>query len=123
MNGNNNNPLEDLLGAIARVAEKETPKLGSLTLEQLIAMANEPRDYQVGENVEWKCAQMKTLRSPRKGQNMRVVRVLSQPIYDNKEGCGVAYFAMPLDVIVATLDTDGEYMEFAVDGRRIRRAN
>ena len=111
-----------LAAAIIGAAEGKSNRLGNKTLEQLMALTNEPRDYHVGDVVVWKCPQLKTLRSPSEGENMRVARTLDKPVFDDKEGCGIPFFAMPLDVVIACLDTDGEYLEFLVDGRRIRRA-
>ena len=114
-------PIKMLLDAISAASENDSEmKPPQFTLEELIAMRNKPREpLQPGQRVRWRCEQLRTFNLPVQGGEMYVVDVLAVPERDRSEGCGNPYFAMPLDVRVATLRKDGDYIEFLVEGSRI----
>lgn len=73
-----------------------------------------------GDAVRWKCKQLRSSKLPLPGHTMVVVAPrLAVPLHDAENGSGSAYWAMPLDLLVSSLDPDGDYIEFYIDARRV----
>lgn len=51
-----------------------------------------------------------------------VVDVLNEPIFDPKKDSGSPYFKEPLDLVIAFLDTDNDFIVLHVDSRRMCNA-
>ena len=113
--------LKDLLESIAAsAAEPRTPEF---TLEELFAKMSRLEKFVHGDEVKWKCEQLRPMSLPEEGAKMYVVDVLDIPVIDRTASAGTAAFDMPLNVrVCCLLMPDGDYAEFLVDGRRITRA-
>ena len=54
-----------------------------------------------------------------------VREVLATPVFDEREQgrcAGSPYFGEPLNLVLAILDSDGDFLEFRYDGRRFEPA-
>lgn len=49
-----------------------------------------------------------------------VVNVLDEPIFDDDKDSGSPYFKEPLDLVIAFLDADNDFITLHVDSRRVR---
>ncbi|KAH3743134.1 hypothetical protein Pelo_15464 [Pelomyxa schiedti] len=81
-----------------------------------------PPDEQLkpGHLVKWKPT-LKNKKKPEQDELAIVVSVLDTPVYDNATGSGSPYFMEPLDLRVAMLDNDGDWMIFHFDKRRFEK--
>ncbi len=77
----------------------------------------ERQDFQPGQLVRWK-AGMKNKRKPEYNEPAIVVEVLSEPVMENSANPGSAYFREKLDIILAVIDTDNDFLVFHYDSRR-----
>ena len=73
-----------------------------------------------GDIVVWK-DRMRNKSIPSYAQPAIVVEVLSQPLFDEENGPSSVYFREPLDVRLAVLDKDGDFVSFLFDSRRFKR--
>ncbi|MWV14207.1 hypothetical protein F3I62_19065 [Pseudomonas sp. R-28-1W-6] len=75
-----------------------------------------------GDLVIWKEG-MKNRRFPAYAEAVVVTQVLAEPVIDNTErSSGTPTFREPLDVVIGWLDSDGDFIEFYLDGRRLTKA-
>ena len=116
-----NDPLRQLLEAISSAAEKTAN--AEFDHKQLHKMIHEPREeFAFGDLVAWKCEQLRPSKLPMPGHAMCFLYKMEEPQYDEKDGSGSQYYVMPLDCVVSALSETGDYIEFAVDSRRLKRA-
>lgn len=81
-------------------------------------------DFKVGDLVTWKCEQLCPSKLPLPGEAFAVcAERMKEPVFDRDGGAGTAYYAMPLDLLVSTVDLQGDYVEIMVDARRIKYAD
>lgn len=73
--------------------------------------------FQSGDLVRWKMG-LKNKKLPEEDASAIVIEVLDQPVFDDEKNSGTTYFREPLDVVIALLDDDGDFLTFHVDGRR-----
>lgn len=79
-----------------------------------------PSQFKVGMLVKWKPG-LSNRRMPAADEIGIVSRVLDTPIFDaNRKDAGNPYFHEPLDIAVAILDSDGEFIEFHYDSHRLQ---
>lgn len=92
--------------------------------KQLFDKMREPvPEFKVGDLVEWKCEQLRPSKLPLPGQFLAVVEPrMTVPQYDQKDGSGNLFYAMPLDLKVSAVDAQGDYVEFILDARRVQLA-
>ena len=90
-------------------------------LKALAASINQKEEFAPGQLVIWKEG-MKNRRIPQAGEAVVVTQVLSNPVFDTERGAGHPMFREPLDLVIAVLDDDGDFMEYHVDGRRFTKA-
>ena len=75
-----------------------------------------------GDLVIWKDG-MKNRRFPAYGEAVVVTQVLDEPVFDSTDrSAGTPAFREPLDVVIGWLDSDGDFVEFHLDGRRLTKA-
>jgi hypothetical protein len=67
--------------------------------------------------VRWKQG-LKNKGLPEYNEPVIVWEILSEPRYDNSEGPGTPYFYEPLDIVLAVLDEDEDFVLFHYDSRR-----
>lgn len=87
-------------------------------LKQLAASLAVKHQFQPGQIVQWKEG-MKYKRA--KGPFI-VVQVLDTPVLDEDEGAGSQYFRDPLDIVLAHIHEDGEFLTYHYDSRRFEPA-
>lgn len=87
--------------------------------DKLVAMCrlfNEKHTFAVGDIVEWKHG----LKNKRSNGPFVVVQVYDTPPVDNEAGSGSAYFNEPLDIVLGHIDSDGDFLVFHYDSRRLQ---
>ena len=122
------NLLSELaLKALNSVAEEqEEPGLSvearmELTRE-MAELMKQPRDFEVGDFVEWKSPHLVAAKYPRKNLPALVVQVLEKPIRAGLDKLGSNFFNFPLDTVVLVYDEDGDSFEYHLDSRRLKKA-
>lgn len=86
------------------------------TAEQLrerLAALKRPDGLKVGSIVRFK----QGLKNKRSDVGI-VVELFDEPILDESPGAGSPYFREPLDMVIGTLDGDGDLLAYHVDSRR-----
>lgn len=78
---------------------------------------NAKHQFQPGQTVVWK-SRMKNRRSPEYGEPAIVVELVEPPILNPGDDSGTSYFREPLDIVIGTLDGDGDLLCFHYDSRR-----
>ena len=99
---------------------KTRKKKASNTPEALLAAAStfhKKHQFTAGQLVTWKNG-MKNRRSPEYGEPAIVIEVLTSPLINPGDESGTPYFREPLDIIIGTLDPDGDLLCFHYDSRR-----
>lgn len=90
-------------------------------LEKRYTAFSDKEIFKSGELVKWKPG----LRN-KGGLNYDdfaiVVDVLQEPIFDPEKDSGSPYFKEPLDMLVAFLDSDNDFIVLHVDSRRMQHA-
>lgn len=105
-----------LLSLLSKTRKKKTPN----TPEALTAAAaafHTPHEFAGGQLVTWKRG-MKNRRSPDYGEPAIVIEVLQSPLVNPGDESGTPYFREPLDIIIGTLDAEGDLLCFHYDSRR-----
>lgn len=80
--------------------------------------------FRKGQLVRWK-AGLKNRSTPAYNEVAVVRDVLADPVFDECEQgkcAGTPYFGEPLTLVLAFLDSDGDFLEFRYDGRRFEPA-
>jgi len=106
-----------------KLTEDERMKLKDniADLQKKFALFNRIDDLSVGDIVAWKPG-LRNRRYPRNGTAGIVTRVFPVPIKNDSNGeAGSPYFNEELTVGVGVIDVDGDFIEFAYDGRRLER--
>ena len=100
-------------------------KLFTTREEKLKALAAKILDKETlapGDLVIWKEG-MKNRRFPAYGEIAVVTQVLSTPAFDATErSAGTPAVREPLDIVIGWLDSDGDFVEYHLDGRRLTKA-
>jgi len=89
-------------------------------LTELADAIEKPNVFQKGQLVRWK-AGLKNRAAPAYNEPAVVREVLAVPVFDTCETArcaGSPYFGEPLTLVLAILDSDGDFVEFRYDGRR-----
>ena len=74
--------------------------------------------FDVGDLVEWKPG----LKNKRADGPFVVVEVLREPVVDATRDGGSSYFREPLDIVLGHFDSDGDFMMYHYDSRRLQHA-
>jgi hypothetical protein len=77
-----------------------------------------PNDFRPGMLIKWKSGLRNRL-IPRDEQLGVVVEVLTSPLIDPDFNSGTAYFREPLDIVVAIIDSEGDFALMYLDKRRL----
>lgn len=95
----------------------------SMKLSQVAAlMMNDPHEFEPGDLITWKCAELQDKTEPEIGHPAIVLEVLDEPVvswknYMNEEASHYTWGR--LDLIIGVMpDSDGELRHFGVDSRR-----
>jgi hypothetical protein len=114
--------LKELARRLAALESQTSPP--SLTNEELaevlrrrVSLLLVSHQFKVADLIRWKEG-LKNKKRPGYGQPAIVVEVLQEPVLDEAEGAGSAYFREPLDLIIGLLDPDGDFSTYHADGRR-----
>jgi hypothetical protein len=95
---------------------------------QLAELANamdRPHTFRKGQIVRWK-AGLKNRTIPAYNEAAIVREILETPVFDMCETAkcaGSANFGEPLNLVLAILDPDSDFVEFRYDGRRFEPAD
>lgn len=113
-------PDEAKAKALLSLLTKNKKKKAPNTPETLVAAAatfHARHQFTAGQLVTWKKG-MKNRRSPGYGEPAIVIEVLATPLLNPGDESGTPYFREPLDIIIGTLDADGDLLCFHYDSRR-----
>jgi hypothetical protein len=77
-------------------------------------------ELKVGDIVKWKSG-LKNKKKPDYGVPSIVVEVLDKPIYDEENQAGSPYFKEPLDLLLGSIDDDGDFNVYHYDKRRFTK--
>ena len=115
--------LSDLLGGKRIVKNDNWPPYEEQLkdLKKVVKQLNEPRNFEVGDEVEFKPEMDNKLKRP---QEIWVVsHIYDEPIKNSETDAGSPYYNEQLDVIVAhyTGDEHNTIVEHHVDSRRLRK--
>ena len=89
-------------------------------LSELADALDKPHAFRKGQLVRWK-AGLKNRAVPAYNEAALVREVLAAPVFDTCEAASCAgspYFGEPLTLVLAMLDSDGDFAELRYDGRR-----
>ena len=81
--------------------------------------------FRKGQLVRWK-AGLKNRKMPAYNEAAVVREILDAPVFDACETASCAgspYFGEPLNLVLAMLDPDNDFLEFRYDGRRFEPAD
>jgi hypothetical protein len=93
-------------------------------LTELANAMDTPHTFRKGQLVRWK-AGLKNRTTPAYNEVAVVREVLATPVFDACEDARCAacpQFGEPLTLVLAFLDTDGDFLELRYDGRRFEPA-
>ena len=93
-------------------------------LTELANAIDTPHTFRKGQLVRWK-AGLKNRGAPAYNEVAVVREILAAPVFDQCEQgrcAGSPYFGEPLNLVLAILDSDGDFFEFRYDGRRFEPA-
>lgn len=116
-------PLIKALLASRNKSEKENlsfEEKAELLRKRYLAFSQQ-EVFEPGELVKWKPG-LRNKGGLGYGDVAIVVDVFQEPIFDTKKDSGSPYFREPLDLSVAFLDSDNDFIVLHVDSRRIRHA-
>lgn len=111
--------IKALMEARARSEKKGISKEERIELLQKRYLAFSKNDgFAIGETVKWKPG----LRN--KGgldyEDVAIILdILNKPIFDETKDSGSPYFKEPLDMVIAFLDSDNDFITLYVDSRRL----
>lgn len=86
-------------------------------LTQIATMMDVKHNFSVGQLIKWK-AGLKNTKFPQYGEPVIVRKVLDIPIKCSTVDTGSPYFCDQLNIIIGTIASDGDFLEFHADGRR-----
>lgn len=93
-------------------------------VQEFVQYLNANPGFAIGDAVAWKSEEFKNKRRPDLTQRAVVSYVYPEPIFStDPERSGSPYEFEPLDIRLAFIDSDGDYVEYAYDSRRFRLAN
>ncbi|MEN8217957.1 MAG: hypothetical protein ABFS56_16630 [Pseudomonadota bacterium] len=78
-------------------------------------------DFQTGQIVKWKKG-LKNKNLPQENQPAIVLKVLDKPLYLEGDS-GSPYFREPLDIVLAIINDDGDFLTFYYEKRRFEPYN
>lgn len=81
----------------------------------------EINEFVVGDLVKWKPG-LRNKGTIEYDEVAIVVEVLDPPIYDEEKGAGSPYYREPLNLVLAFLDSDNDFITFHTDKRRFMPA-
>jgi len=103
--------------------ERQKLKENIADLQKKYALFLRKDTFRVGDLVTWKPG-LTNRRYPRNGTAGVVTRVYPVPLKDSsKSEAGSPYFNEELTVAVGVIDSDGDFVEFSYDGRRLERVD
>ncbi len=115
-----------LMEAISGSRRRKVPTAAGPDVSKTAELLREKYDLFVsdesftpGQLVTWK-AGLKNKKRPEDGEPAIVVEVLKDPVFDQEQGPGSAYYRERLDIVLGLLDEDGEFLLFHFDSRRFR---
>lgn len=83
--------------------------------------AEPARPFQVGDVVVWKDG-LSNKKRPAYGEEVVVTQVI-EGVYGAERDDGHPYFREPLTLTIGMTDSDDDFVEYHVDGRRFRHAD
>lgn len=85
-------------------------------LTELAEIYNKDYEFKVGDIVRWKPF-MKNRKSPPENTPAIVMEILEHPFSDESE-VGSTYFREPLDIVLGTIHSDGEFLLYHFCSKR-----
>ena len=86
-------------------------------LMQIATLMDEKHIFTKGQIIKWKSG-LKNTKFPQYGEPVIVRKVMDIPLRSSTEETGSPYFCDQLNIIIGTLDDEGDFFEFHADGRR-----
>lgn len=89
-------------------------------LAELANAMDRPHTFRKGQLVRWK-AGLKNRKIPAYNEAAIIREIPDTPVFDTCETASCAgspYFGEPLNLVLAILDPDNDFLEFRYDGRR-----
>jgi len=118
--------LEPLVRAL--IASRSKSEKNNLSKEEKIELLekrysafSDKEVFKPGELIKWKPG-LRNKGGLKYDDFAIVVDVLQDPIFDTEKDSGSPYFKEPLDMLVAFLDSDNDFIVLHVDSRRMRHA-
>lgn len=93
-------------------------------LAELAERMDIAHDFHKGQIVRWKPG-LRNKATPANNEVAIVREILATPVFDTCEQAicaGGPYFGEPLTLVLAILDSDGDFLEYRYDGRRFEPA-
>ena len=78
---------------------------------------NRKNHFMAGDIVVWKTGLKNKIR-PALNEPCIVIEMLEKPLYDITKESGTAFFNEPLDLVLGTIDTEGDFTIYYYDKRR-----
>ena len=101
---------------IKTVAEN-TPQDNTIErMKKAVGAFNRSSIFDVGDIVDWK----PDLKNKRSDGPFVVVEVLREPVVDRTKDGGSPYYREPLDIVLGHFDSDGDFMMYHYDSRRLQ---
>jgi len=91
-------------------------------LKDSYAFMLKSHSFSEGQVVKWK-AGLRNRKLPRENQPAIVWEILCEPIVQNDQDTGTPYFRERLDIALALLDKEGDFIVYHYDSRRFEPFN
>lgn len=117
----------DLIKAIKSLTEnREQINKGNISREEKIDLLQKrytsfkkKNDFKKGGLVKWKTG-LKNKSGLEYWDTAIIIDILDTPLYDEEKDSGSPYFKEPLDMVIAFLDSDNDFITLHVDSRRMQ---
>lgn len=87
-------------------------------VRKALEVFNQKHEFKPGDVVQWKPGMRNTCGFPEYGEPALVAAVHANPVYASNETGGSPYFNEPLDLMLAHIDGDDEFILYHYDSRR-----
>ncbi len=88
---------------------------------KMCALLQTPRDFVVGDFVTWKHPMLSNATFPRVGDEAIVTEIFCQ-VRDSASDSGSPYFYSNLDTRIGIFSSEGEFLEYTTDSRRLKKS-
>ena len=125
---NESTEKDEMKELIKEILLRQKVSKSNITIEDKTDLLNkrfsafiEEHEFKVADLVKWKPG-LRNKGTIEYDEVAIVVEVLDPPVYDEEQGAGSPYFREPLNLILAYLDEDNDFITFHADKRRFMPA-